>query len=468
MANGGHGARDGGKTRSLLLRRAAMLASDELGDLERALGWLADALIAYVDDDVLRVLVEIAASAGDYSKADGVLERARAEVFDGPMVRKILTCRADLREHNLNDKKGAAKDLKRLLDLAPGDTEVSERLSQLFSEMGDYRGMIQLYEDQILRGRDKERRADLARRVAILWQEEVNDPREAADAWRRVLRMKGGDTEAKERLAQAKEAMLKSRSRQAENAELSASPTQAAMADPEPENSSASPTQAAMADPEPENSSAEVGGETPAPQAQEVPQAAEEHAGGDEWTAATEVTDKPLPPSVPSPGAEASKLSSPPDPARVLGGRPSLVPLRPPSAPPPLGPSPSASSTPLPTAGEPPPEAPASAPGVPQQSPDESAAQSVELEASEFTESEFDETRVDLDRGAHLPGAVQTPPARVPADAAARQPTDGPSPPPRRQAPGGVERSVAPPLPPRRASSRRPAPPPPPGRRAKS
>jgi len=30
-----------------------------------------------------------------------------------------------------------------------------ERLSALYTELADYRGMVQLYEDQILRGRDQ-------------------------------------------------------------------------------------------------------------------------------------------------------------------------------------------------------------------------------------------------------------------------------------------------------------------------
>ena len=56
--------------------------------------------------------------------------------------------------------------------------------------------MVQLYEDQILRGKDMNARAELARKVARMWEEQLADPREAADAWRRVLRMKPGDAEA--------------------------------------------------------------------------------------------------------------------------------------------------------------------------------------------------------------------------------------------------------------------------------
>src|SRR5262249_17097668 len=63
-------------------------------------------------------------------------------------------------------------------------------------------------EDQILRGKDPHARAELARKVARLWEEQLKDPREAADAWRRVLRMKQGDADAQAGLERAKAAML--------------------------------------------------------------------------------------------------------------------------------------------------------------------------------------------------------------------------------------------------------------------
>jgi hypothetical protein len=82
-------------------------------------------------------------------------------------------------------------------------------LLELYTELKDYRGIVSLYEDQILRGKDPASRAELARKVARVWEDELVDAREAADAWRRVLRMKAGDPEASEGLERAKNAMLK-------------------------------------------------------------------------------------------------------------------------------------------------------------------------------------------------------------------------------------------------------------------
>lgn len=209
FASGGTGARDGGRTRAFLLRRAAHIAFHDLEDQKRALQWIGDALVSHVDEAGLDALQELADELGDQRAAETVLGRALEEVFDGPLVRKLLTRRAGMRLEHLDNKPGAAEDLKRLHDLAPSDQEVIDQLDRLYAELGDYRGMVALYEDQILRGKDPNSRAEVARKVARLWEERLCDSREAADAWRRVLRMKPADPEAKDGLERAKSNMLK-------------------------------------------------------------------------------------------------------------------------------------------------------------------------------------------------------------------------------------------------------------------
>jgi hypothetical protein len=209
LAAGGQGARDGGRTRSAMLGRAARIAFEDLGDREQAFVWIGDAVVAHVGDERLEQLEVFAAQMGDLKRAETVIGRALEEVFDGPLVRKLLARRAGIRRDQLGDPQGAAADLRRLHDLSPGDAEVVDQLLALFTELGDFRGMVQLYEDQILRGKDPAARAELARKVARLWEEKLDDPREAADAWRRVLRMKQADPEATEGLERAKTGMLK-------------------------------------------------------------------------------------------------------------------------------------------------------------------------------------------------------------------------------------------------------------------
>jgi len=208
LAAGGQGSRDGGRTRSALLRRASDLAYRDLGDIDKAFKWVGDAIVTHVDDPGLDALDALSREVGDMRRSETVLSRALEEVFDGPLVRKLLARRADLRRASLADASGAATDLKRLHDLSPSDTAVTDQLLALYTELEDYKGMVQLYEDMILRGKDPASRAELARKVARLWEEKLVDYREAADAWRRVLRMKSGDPEATEGLERAKAGMI--------------------------------------------------------------------------------------------------------------------------------------------------------------------------------------------------------------------------------------------------------------------
>ena len=205
----GKGLRDGGETRSRILRRAAELAFGELRDGPRALNFLRESLIARAGEETLDALLSIAGELNDLSAADAVIEATLGEVHDGPLVRMLLRRRYELRKNQLADAAGAASDLKRLYELSPGETEVAEQLEQYYQEAHDMRGLAQLYEDRILRSRDALLRVELSRKVAVLWQDELKNPRETADAWRRVLRLNPSDVEAKELLEKAKLEMRK-------------------------------------------------------------------------------------------------------------------------------------------------------------------------------------------------------------------------------------------------------------------
>ena len=209
LSQGGHGARDGGRTRANLLRRAAMIAHRDLHDIEQAFTWLGDALVAHVDSLTLDMLESLGIDGGDPRRAEAALSHALGEVFDGPLVKQLLGRRAKIRRDQLVEPVNAAADLKKLHDLSPQDQSVMDELAGLLMELNDYKSLVQLYEDQILRGKDMNARAELARKVARIWEEQLADAREAADAWRRVMRMKAGDTEATQGLERAKSGALK-------------------------------------------------------------------------------------------------------------------------------------------------------------------------------------------------------------------------------------------------------------------
>jgi cellulose synthase operon protein C len=245
LEQGGQGARDGGRTRGALLRRAALLTHHDLKDLDEAFVLLGVALVAHVDPLTLDALEALAEEVGEPRRAEETLSHVLEEVFDGPLVRQLLARRAKLRREVLKDTVGAAADLKKLHDLSPNDAAVLTELTNLLTELGDYRGMVRVFEDQILRGKDMSARAELARKVARMWEDELSDAREAADAWRRVLRMKQADPEATAGLERAKSNMLKTLDPSSER-RPSASPR--ADATESVEESAPSPPAAALAE----------------------------------------------------------------------------------------------------------------------------------------------------------------------------------------------------------------------------
>jgi tetratricopeptide (TPR) repeat protein len=209
MATGGQSARDGGKTRGALLRRAATMIFRDIQDADQAFSWLGEALVAHVDAPTLDALEELAHEVDAPRRAEETLGRALGEVFEAPLVRELLARRARLRRDSLDDSAGAAGDLRKLYELAPSDHHVAADLAALYNALGDHHALVSLYEDQILRTKDATVRADLARRVAHMWEDELVDAREAADAWRRVLRLNPRDAEATAGLERMKAAMLR-------------------------------------------------------------------------------------------------------------------------------------------------------------------------------------------------------------------------------------------------------------------
>ncbi|MEJ7734772.1 MAG: hypothetical protein WKG00_36980 [Polyangiaceae bacterium] len=73
LAAGGQGSRDGGRTRGALLRRAAQIAKSDLGDVDRAFGWLGDAIVTHVDDASLDALDELGQSVGEMQRVEATL-----------------------------------------------------------------------------------------------------------------------------------------------------------------------------------------------------------------------------------------------------------------------------------------------------------------------------------------------------------------------------------------------------------
>lgn len=208
LSDAGRGLRDGGSFRSEALRHAAELAYGTLNNAERAWTLLGDSLSACPSEYNLATLRSFESKTADHQAAIGALSFALGGVFDATLSRTLLLERARIKREGLGDAKSAAEDLREAYDLSPADAGLWSALTVTLREAGDFRGLVSTYEDRLLRERDVAARQEYARLVARLWTEDLKDPREAADAWRRLLRLAPGDAEAQSGLELARNTVV--------------------------------------------------------------------------------------------------------------------------------------------------------------------------------------------------------------------------------------------------------------------
>ena len=208
LSDAGSGLRDGGAFRSEALRHAAELARRTLGDKARSWTLLGESLSASPSDDNLKTLRSFESEDGDGTAAADALRFALGGVFDANQSRTLLLESARVKRERMNDAKGAAEDLRAAYDLAPADAALWSALTSTLREAGDFRGLVSAYEDRLVRERDTATRQEFARIVARIWSDDLVDAREAADAWRRLLRLAPGDAEAQSGLEKARGSLV--------------------------------------------------------------------------------------------------------------------------------------------------------------------------------------------------------------------------------------------------------------------
>lgn len=221
-----------GSEQALQWMAAARLAREHLNLKEKAYELLETALTGPLTEESWQLLCAWAEQDEQWLRVDWILGRVLDQVHEGARVRQLLRYRYELRSEKLPDAPGAREVLKKLYELSPGDQEIAERLEGLYREAQDHIGLVHLYEDLILRSKDPQERAARARQVALIWQDQLEHPRETADAWRRVLRLQPGDEQAKQGLDEAKTKMRTvsveelNRLDAADSSKASADPTQ--------------------------------------------------------------------------------------------------------------------------------------------------------------------------------------------------------------------------------------------------
>ncbi|HEY6882058.1 MAG TPA: hypothetical protein VI299_28710, partial [Polyangiales bacterium] len=187
-----------------LYRRMAVISERELKDAQRAIEYYEQALARGGDEPA--VLAELdrlyTASGRDEPLAD-VIERRVALASDEEAIELLVRLGA-LRQTRFNDARAALNAYRDVLDRAPGDARVTEKLEGLLSERtlapeivellenayrssGDLAKVPKLYEARLSLAESSQDRARLLSELAALYENELNDKNLAAETLRRAF-----------------------------------------------------------------------------------------------------------------------------------------------------------------------------------------------------------------------------------------------------------------------------------------
>ena len=201
---------DAGRVEALL--RAARLCETDLGDRQRAVHYMAQAIALTVRSPETHASVEQLARELDEASAEGGLRRSLVEILaalaedmeEDPVGGARLLLRASrLLREELDSATDGFAVLKRAASFAPGEDEVLDALTQEAHAQGklgelDFH-LAHLVEEAL----DSATAAGLLRRRGELLEESFGRHEDAAEVWSRLSTVTSGDPDARARLRSA-------------------------------------------------------------------------------------------------------------------------------------------------------------------------------------------------------------------------------------------------------------------------
>lgn len=175
------------ESRVSLLRKVAMVASENLGDLPKAIEAQARALKEDPSStDALRELEQLAASADAWDRLDQILSEI-AENLDDPQLARAYWMRLGSIHERLQKVEQAAASYQRVLTLDPADVDALEAMDQLYRRTERWEDLIGVFRRRIELAEDPAEREGLYGQLASVFEEKLARPEEAIATYREVL-----------------------------------------------------------------------------------------------------------------------------------------------------------------------------------------------------------------------------------------------------------------------------------------
>jgi Tfp pilus assembly protein PilF len=192
----------GGRQKRIELRkRAAALQREELGDPDAARESLQGVLQEAEDIESLSLLVEDAETNGDFETAVGYLDRLARALSDTAQRTDVVLRLARMMADGLGDIEGAIERYEALLkQLDPKNLEALSQIADLHERQNNPAGTADALERQLVITADPNARLEIAQRLALIYEEQLEDPANAVRILRIVRSLDEEDFDALGRL----------------------------------------------------------------------------------------------------------------------------------------------------------------------------------------------------------------------------------------------------------------------------
>ncbi|MDY0000848.1 MAG: tetratricopeptide repeat protein, partial [Polyangia bacterium] len=189
-----------------LMLKLAQLYERQLMDASQATHWYRTLLdkdpsnleMAKPSAEALGRLYE---AAGDWSSLIGILRREVEWAEDGVLRKSLLYRIAEIQETALENPASAIETFQELVDFDPEEEHALDSLERLFFQGEKWNDLIGILKRRVELSPDAGERRALLGRVAMLYEEALENAEEASSAWMTVLDEQPSDLEAIRALA---------------------------------------------------------------------------------------------------------------------------------------------------------------------------------------------------------------------------------------------------------------------------
>ena len=184
-------------SRMEILRRAAQLHREKLGNAKRAIEIYREILRADPQDAVsMRAVVETYERAGDFASLAQLLresiEKSESKQERVGLLRRVLVI-CDERLNDLAQGQWAANEI---LQAVPGDRDTLTRLEKILERAGDHVSLVRVLEQHTKHAANPDEKIHLFHRIAEIQRVTLKDPASAAQRLEEIVRLDPDDGKA--------------------------------------------------------------------------------------------------------------------------------------------------------------------------------------------------------------------------------------------------------------------------------